>query len=509
MIRKINFPKTSNKYFLNLENKCFDFCNNGKPANIVVFIGRNGSGKSSLLKKIFINLCYEKRNTSLKIVEKIQGSSNYLFLEHDWNGINYLVYVSFRSMNNPNVQLTSAFGPDIYDTNTTITIREKFLWNKDKNNIKSAETSYSLHWTPSQTINDQTKQKMREQWIFIKSAYLNIKNLINDEKKDISFINKIGAKLQTTIFHKISEKFKSNWRVQISDDGSPLFLMKNFEKTYDFNLLSQGEKQFLHFLFNIFLLKPKVANNEEIFFYDELETSLHNELQKVISSEIINFSDNFIKKQIRHQIFISTHSPFILEKFLNRENAVIIDVENNGENIVKNKNLLCRYKEKESTKLVYDEVLWYYYHIPTTNYFIMLYEKIKCVFKKDQEILDEFKKMNKEILVIQCIDDKLKNSRLQKINEKEYDNAIYKISQNEICSSQSSLTRFRNLLAHFENEFNYKVFKINNDEKWWNKQTKKFYDEYEKNFNNLLNQQIVVARDLLLKSNKFKDEKDW
>ena len=56
----------------------------------------------------------------------------------------------------------------------------------------------------------------------------------------------------------------------------------------------------------------------------------------------------------------------------------------------------------------------------------MLYEKIKCVFKKDQEILDEFKKMNKEILVIQCIDDKLKNSRLQKINEKEYDNAIYK-----------------------------------------------------------------------------------
>ena len=94
MIRKINFPKTSNKYFLNLENKCFDFCNNGKPANIVVFIGRNGSGKSSLLKKIFINLCYEKRNTSLKTVEKIQGSSNYLFLEHDWNGINYLVYVS-------------------------------------------------------------------------------------------------------------------------------------------------------------------------------------------------------------------------------------------------------------------------------------------------------------------------------------------------------------------------------------------------------------------------------
>ena len=48
-------------------------------------------------------------------------------------------------MNNPNVQLPSAFGPDIYDTNTTITIREKFLWNKDKNNIKSAETSYSLH----------------------------------------------------------------------------------------------------------------------------------------------------------------------------------------------------------------------------------------------------------------------------------------------------------------------------------------------------------------------------
>ena len=72
MIRKINFPKTSNKYFLNLENKCFDFCNNGKPANIVVFIGRNGSGKSSLLNKIFINLCYEKRNISLKIVEKIQ-----------------------------------------------------------------------------------------------------------------------------------------------------------------------------------------------------------------------------------------------------------------------------------------------------------------------------------------------------------------------------------------------------------------------------------------------------
>ena len=91
-----------------------------------------------------------------------------MFLEHDRNGINYSINVLFKPLSNPinlnSIPIMRPIGPDIYDTNTSVTLREKFICRCgkeiDQNLIKR---SYAvLQLIPSQTISDETKKIMRD-----------------------------------------------------------------------------------------------------------------------------------------------------------------------------------------------------------------------------------------------------------------------------------------------------------------------------------------------------------
>lgn len=499
-----------------MEGKCFDFTLNDRPVNIIIFIGKNGCGKSTLLKYIFRNLyhlyCKKSQLITQENVEKISLSKEQMFFEENKDGIDYYTYVTYgsRTTNIPAMwQISKSWQqqiwPDIYDSQSTITIRKRFI----VGNIMPSTTNIkptSLIWVPSTTVNDQELNQMRDRFIFIKSSWLTIKNLANNVN-DHSFVNKINEKLKETTFYRINERLMKNFQIQLSTDNSIFFNVKKEKNLNHFNFtnLSQGEKQFLHYLFIMDTMQ--IGGGEIVVFYDELETSLHNEIQKTIVNEIIAMSNNLNTKGIKHQIFISTHSPFILENFLNKKNVVIYDVENN-ENIRNNKKLLLSTKKEDDIKLFYDEILFHYYHISTTNYFIMLYEKIKNKLKKNNEIINELNKsMGKVAIKIKCIDDKLKEQINKMINEGKVEGKSFEISKDQLTTEQSSLTRFRNLLSHCENEINYQIFKKNKRKKLWNDYEEKFYEKYENDFNFLLREQINIARDLLLKSNKFKDKK--
>ena len=144
---------------------------------------------------------------------------------------------------------------------------------------------------------------------------------------------------------------------------------------------------------------------ESIFLIDEPENSLYPSEQ----IKLINFFiENSQKRTRNHQFFIATHSPFIIKNFLNRNDAVIINVET-GENILKSekKKLLLN-----DNNISYDEISYLYYDIITSSYYISLYEELKnkigCESYKE---MDDWLKENKD-----KINEIIKEKKLDKNN---------------------------------------------------------------------------------------------
>lgn len=160
----------------------------------------------------------------------------------------------------------------------------------------------------------------------------------------------------------------------IMNDNSPknTLPIKQSERIY-FDKLSSGEKH----IFAI-LLKLLFTNKNCICLFDELENSLCPNQQHIVSKIIIETSQNMENDQIKQQFFITTHSPFVLKNFLNRKDTVIINAEN-AKNIKKDKKLLLN----RDKMISYDEIIYLYYDITTSGYYISLYETMKRKFKEN------------------------------------------------------------------------------------------------------------------------------
>ena len=159
-----------------------------------------------------------------------------------------------------------------------------------------------------------------------------------------------------------------------TNDNSPknTLAIKQSDRIY-FDKLSSGEKH----IFSI-LLKLLFTNKNCICLFDELENSLCPNQQHIVSKIIIETSQNMENNQIKQQFFITTHSPFVLKNFLNRKDTVIINSEN-AKNIKKDKKLLLN----RDKMISYDEIIYLYYDITTSSYYISLYETMKRKFKEN------------------------------------------------------------------------------------------------------------------------------
>jgi len=110
-------------------------------------------------------------------------------------------------------------------------------------------------------------------------------------------------------------------------ENLPIFDLELYDsaKEITYNFLSNGEKQYIRLLIEIIsnrssgdlnsILEPK------IYFFDEVETSLHPAWQKKIFNDIYNIFK--IWKKNVHLIFL-THSPFLLSD-IPKENVIFLD----------------------------------------------------------------------------------------------------------------------------------------------------------------------------------------
>ena len=548
VLKKIFFDK-ENDFWSKLSGRIFDFCINEKPATFVVLIGKNGCGKTMLLNfllQVFVLhkfiyptsydngywwnsdkrnsdkknviLCFNDNNHEVELnlsLEKTNTSEKFFTFSIDnfpWaNDMFTPIYRLTNSSKNSSVN-----GKFLFKTN------EIFFWMDDR--IEARKIGQNLKIPPlwHKQIYEINFENGKNVLFDLSKKPSDINKILNDDlyvhnEESMEILKKL-PKLKFT--RKISDLF--NERHNFKYDENSKLIYEDENSYYPFDSLSSGKKRnfSLTMFFEYFFHKLKKIDKSNVFSFliDEIEKSLCPLEQQNIAEQIINYENKM--KEINHQFFITTHSPFILKNFLNRNDTVIINVET-GENILKSeeKKLLLN----ENNNVSYDEISYLYYDIPTPNYYNSLYEKLKwkfdeCFTKKNSSISKS--ERDKRFFNFLC-DIKLETlkDKIYKVDRIESSEKLKKmkmkgqkkIDVKDLDDFCDNLTLLRDMLAHDDGNANWNVeiydYSENNQIFEKNKKNKYFYESFKELSKNkselLLKEQIETIREILINWEKI------
>ncbi|REE24736.1 putative ATP-binding protein involved in virulence [Winogradskyella pacifica] len=343
-IRKIELQN----HFI-LKNLNIDFTDEeNNSVDTLIFAGENGTGKTAILDLLFEFSLFQLNNTKrdevrvfeielnqneLTLIREnnnhknsfVDGFENGIFrIKYDFNITGNWNHLTV-SYNNANKQPKTIIGtflvePDIKSNlkviysdveinYTSKAIKSVTAKDLDQTQNSSYKSNSNLATDITQLLIDIQSLDSQE---FAQWAKQNIGSTIDESKIDIRI--KRFTKAFEAIFP--SKKFLG---VENRNNLKEV-LFKEDDKIMSINQLSSGEKQIV--FRGGFLLKDKVANIGSIVLIDEPEISLHPKWQ----IEILDFYKTLINSDTDNnsQIFISTHSPFIIHNPNRRNDKVII-----------------------------------------------------------------------------------------------------------------------------------------------------------------------------------------
>jgi ABC-type Mn2+/Zn2+ transport system ATPase subunit len=178
----------------------------------------------------------------------------------------------------------------------------------DEKTLRSVKSGGNLATEITQLLIDIEAQDSQE---FSQWAKSNRKSLVDESKLDVR-MTRFTKAFDTIFLHK---KFLGIENV----DGNKKVLFEENGIKMPIDELSSGEKQIV--FRGGFLLKDKEVNKGVIVLVDEPKISLHPKWQL----EILDFYKNIVSSESDHsQIFVTTHSPFIIHNPNRRNDKVII-----------------------------------------------------------------------------------------------------------------------------------------------------------------------------------------
>lgn len=133
--------------------------------------------------------------------------------------------------------------------------------------------------------------------------------------------------------------------------GSHEIIFKDLRNNQEITIdeLSSGEKQIIYR--GSFLLQHKGILDNPIVFIDEPEISLHPDWQIKVLDYYKNILTNPLTNQLEAQLFVVTHSPFILHNInLDTDKVIILERDEHGNVRQKQSNEFYNYKSPELIK---------------------------------------------------------------------------------------------------------------------------------------------------------------
>ena len=361
------------KEFKGLRDISINFEKNGKPLDLVILAGSNGSGKTRILESI--KECFEN---SIAIINlKISNELEMFFEEKEEECKNKIgnekyFYKALNSFSFDDKQ------KNVMDTSylaikENLPILPKIIYVPIEINFQKMKTASTTLVQEYKFINivDTNLIKDIPSYIATKMISAMLKNK-NEKVGDV----------QKKVFNEINEIFENlsiDVKVEdISQDGRNITLFTNSSgDEFDINELSSGEKQLFLRTLAIKMLNPE----NSIILIDEPELSLHPKWQQRIV-------DVYRKIGKNNQIIIATHSPHILGS-VRKENIMLLDKDDEGQIVVRTGDELYD-SYGQPTERILEDIMG----LKTTRnqeIFDKL-EKIREMVNEDKYETDDFKK---------------------------------------------------------------------------------------------------------------------
>lgn len=327
--------KIQNVKFINhpiLGNLALDFCDlSGNAVDTVIIAGENGTGKSTILDTIYSVITNTSNKTELVITVEY---NDYIYkLQYKWNS-KFNCGMIYDNNNQSYVQ-GSREAKDKFPFNGIYSDAEI---NYQKAQIDSVRSTDLDQMNNNQRSSHNLAMQIKQLIVDIQASDdADTSNSYRTVKMGSRNFNEIvpGSRITrfTNAFNKMFETLSYS-KVENKNNHKSIIFTK-YGKEIDIDDLSSGEKQIVYR--GCFLLKDKESLNGAFAFIDEPEISLHPEWQnKILDYYKSIFTDDNGKQT--SQLFVVTHSPFIIHNKNRKNDKVIVLKRNeNGEIVVLDK----------------------------------------------------------------------------------------------------------------------------------------------------------------------------
>ncbi len=315
----MKITKLELKNFKRFDDLTIDLTSLVEPAKLVLLIGANGSGKSSVFDG------FEALNKVRR-----EGSSRLHILDY---------YYAKNRTNKYNVILTSdqlvngkIIGAELIGSGhqlSTLGLQNLYGRTSIRQVPKLTRTTLGQTQTPFETDEDRPRTFIDRDNRFEND----IEHIISLILSDVFKGNSSTKLIKETYLNPINIAFNNvfgvgeNTSLKLISIKPPLegktaeLLFEKGSSTIAYDLLSSGEKEIFNILIN--LLSRKQYFQDTIYFLDEIDLHLNTQLQKNLLKEI---TENWIPENC--QLWIASHSLGFIEYANEAEHAAIIDFDN-------------------------------------------------------------------------------------------------------------------------------------------------------------------------------------
>lgn len=314
---------------------------NGEIYSNIIFVGENGCGKTTILNELF-----NYDNTSY-IVNKKQN----------FNLCGECVHKSIY------------VAQDIKFRNAVNNIQEKINGKKVYKDITDIDNTNGYEGANVMSLNK--------------------KNIVNDNRMLVEKLNDFhNERIKEFLMNK-NEKLMDDISKQVSIDGN-ISIPK--VDTY-----SSGEQELI---LRLETIKSRVSSNLDMILLDEPETSLHPKWQLKIIPFIIDILKDNNSGERDLQLFIASHSENVLKSIFDRDDALIVRLYKDNDEI-KSQNITNMDTVLDETTIA--EIQYLVFDIISSEYHNQLYGKLLSMcggtqHKVDKYLRKKYKNQIQEIL---------------------------------------------------------------------------------------------------------------
>lgn len=289
-------------------------------AEIHILTGENGTGKSTIL--MMLASCADRENDD-KI--EVRHRANQAWAVRSIAELKCLFKISFDEeedfLSYSNIDLNhtpqfessikakrSRFHNNIYDVKNVFFAYSGYRQVKTLNNVSISEPNINP-FEKAIEFEKNVDFDLIVNWIAISKT----KMLYAQNREDSKAFEKHG-KTVLKIEETISSIIKKQVKFEVIDEPSFKVLIKIDNQRYDFNILPDGLKSIISWLSDLLMRLDRIDWTDKsksileqnfILFLDEIEVHLHPSWQRKILPVVQDLFPNA-------QIFISTHSPFVV-----------------------------------------------------------------------------------------------------------------------------------------------------------------------------------------------------